>query len=315
MNAPTGFAIGLLSVIELTGKDRNKIFNNLCTQDLRSLAHGQVKETFMLDVKGRTISHGVVACLDSKTIFVSSPGQAPRLVPHIDRYIIREDATVVDVSSRYQALLFEPGANDIQSWRQEFLSDVHCVEVPTGESFAVFMSVSWLGAGSTLVLVPAEDPSQRLKQLASNCFKSDCHQRVGWELRRIESFWPWFGVEIQEKNLPQEIGIDARAISFNKGCYLGQETVARLDALGQVQKQLVLVELQTEQDWVHHCPRELFLDGKSIGFLHSAHRLADKDDCAKTRWIGLAMLKRGFFTPQDSWTLDDGEILTACNSR
>jgi folate-binding protein YgfZ len=55
-----------------------------------------------------------------------------------------------------------------------------------------------------------------------------------FEVLRIEAGTPVFGKDITEKNLPQEIGRDARAINFVKGCYLGQETVARLDALGHV---------------------------------------------------------------------------------
>ena len=57
---------------------------------------------------------------------------------------------------------------------------------------------------------------------------------VVFEVLRIEAGTPVFGKDITEKNLPQEIGRDARAINFVKGCYLGQETVARLDALGHV---------------------------------------------------------------------------------
>jgi folate-binding protein YgfZ len=52
--------------------------------------------------------------------------------------------------------------------------------------------------------------------------------------------YPWFGVDFDETNLPQELDRDARTIDFKKGCYLGQETIARLDAMGQVQKKLML---------------------------------------------------------------------------
>ena len=57
-------------------------------------------------------------------------------------------------------------------------------------------------------------------------------------VRTLAGF-PWYGVDLDETNLPQEADRDALAISFTKGCYLGQETVARLDALGQVQRKLV----------------------------------------------------------------------------
>ncbi len=64
--------------------------------------------------------------------------------------------------------------------------------------------------------------------------------------RRVAAFFPWFGVDIDPSHLPQEADRDAKAISFNKGCYLGQETVARLDALGQVQKKLVKWKVQCD---------------------------------------------------------------------
>ncbi len=59
------------------------------------------------------------------------------------------------------------------------------------------------------------------------------------ETVRIEAGFPWFGADITVANLPQEVARDRQAIHFNKGCYLGQETVARIDALGHVNKSLV----------------------------------------------------------------------------
>ena len=63
------------------------------------------------------------------------------------------------------------------------------------------------------------------------------HQSV--EMARIEAFTPDYGRDISADNLPQEVARDARAISFVKGCYIGQETVARLDARGHVNRTLV----------------------------------------------------------------------------
>ena len=62
-----------------------------------------------------------------------------------------------------------------------------------------------------------------------------------WNAIRVESAWPLWGVDFDDSNLPQEVGRDASAINFRKGCYLGQETVARIDALGHVNKKLVQV--------------------------------------------------------------------------
>ena len=60
---------------------------------------------------------------------------------------------------------------------------------------------------------------------------------------RLQQGWP-LGKDIPEKTLPQEVGLNARAISLTKGCYLGQETVARLDALGHVNRRLVVLAVE-----------------------------------------------------------------------
>jgi folate-binding protein YgfZ len=139
------------------------------------------------------------------------------------------------------------------------------------------------------------------------------HEGSAWETLRIKNFWPWYGVDIDERNLPQEIGIDARAISFNKGCYLGQETVARLDALGQVQKKLALVELHTDSDWRFSEPTELMLSGKSIGTVSSASP-SDATQNNRRLWIGLAMLRRGYMEPGSQFATDDGVDVNVRNT-
>jgi len=316
MTLPEGFSIGPLTVLELTGADRNKILNNLCTQDLRSLQSGQSKESFMLDVKGRTISHGSVACLDSRTLWISSPGQAHRLVPHIDRYIIREDAMVRDVSDVFLPYLLRPESPWMQTHRTELLETKECSEVFGNQ--AISIQVPWLGPGTLLVLATPGTQSSQIAQLSSVCHPSQTpnlqtHDGSDWETLRIENFWPWYGVDIDERNLPQEIGIDARAISFNKGCYLGQETVARLDALGQVQKKLSLVELRTDSGWKFSGPTELMLSGKSVGTVTSASP-SDTIENGRGLWIGLAMLRRGHMEPGSQFATDDGVVVNVRNA-
>ena len=316
MTLPEGFSIGPLTVLELTGADRNKILNNLCTQDLRSLQSGQSKESFMLDVKGRTISHGSVACLDSRTLWISSPGQAHRLVPHIDRYIIREDAMVRDVSDVFLTYLLRPNSPWMQTHLAELLENNECSE--DFDKQAISILVPWLGPGTLLVLATPGTQCPQIAQLSSICHPSQTpnlqtHDGSAWETMRIKNFWPWYGVDIDERNLPQEIGIDARAISFNKGCYLGQETVARLDALGQVQKKLALVELSTDSGWKFSGPTELMLSGKSIGTVTSASP-SDTIENGRGLWIGLAMLRRGYMEPGSQFATDDGIVVNVRNA-
>jgi folate-binding protein YgfZ len=95
--------------------------------------------------------------------------------------------------------------------------------------------------------------------------------RVGelaWQSRRIEAGWPLYGVDITDKNLPQELDRDRLAINFTKGCYLGQETVARIDALGHVNKILVGVRFRTDE--VPPTGTELSLGEQVVGHVTSA---------------------------------------------
>jgi folate-binding protein YgfZ len=295
-----GFCIGNLTLVTLSGADRNKIANNLCTQDLRNLAAGEVVETFVTDAKGRTLCHGLMIGLTDRMMFVSAPGQAERLVPHFDRYIIREDVSVFDASNEWEAVLFldlpslrralknvgprdggEREDGDAESRRAAWNVERQGVTV-------IALAVPWVTGGGGLVLIPkgalGDGPWQ---SLLDHTIPSDTQHREGWEMARIEAFWPWYSVDCDDRNLPQEIGIDNRAISFKKGCYLGQETVARLDAMGQVQKKLV--QLRVEGTVPVVVPYAIELEGREVGVITSVAQVDEKNQLA------LAMVRRSHF--------------------
>ena len=102
----------------------------------------------------------------------------------------------------------------------------------------VIARVDWAGPGGFLVRVAAADRQRLATHLRSTGVVEAGREAA--EVVRIEEGRPE-AVDIPEKTLPQELGRDARAISFTKGCYLGQETVARIDALGHVNRRLVAV--------------------------------------------------------------------------
>jgi folate-binding protein YgfZ len=85
---------------------------------------------------------------------------------------------------------------------------------------------------------------------------------------RIEAGTPLYGVDFDERNFPQEVGRDEQAISFTKGCYLGQETVARIDALGHVNQRIVGVKFVGET--IPTAGTELTAGGATVGHVTSA---------------------------------------------
>src|SRR5207237_6786304 len=88
------------------------------------------------------------------------------------------------------------------------------------------------------------------------------------ESARLEAGFPLFGLDITEDNLPQEVARDAQAINFTKGCYLGQETVARIDALGHVNR--LLVRLKFDSDRLPASGDSVLAGEQSVGEIKSA---------------------------------------------
>jgi folate-binding protein YgfZ len=92
----------------------------------------------------------------------------------------------------------------------------------------------------------------------------------GLETVRIEAGIPRFGADMDETNLPLECGIESRAVSFNKGCYIGQEVLNRIHAVGHVNKELRGLRLTDDLKALPNKGDKLFQNGKEIGYITSS---------------------------------------------
>lgn len=295
-----GFSLGFGTLVRFEGQDRCRVLNNLCTQDLRKLGSGQTAETFVTDVKGRTFGHGIAFGLDERLFFVSVPDQAARLVPHFDRYIIREDATVSDQSARYAFWIFqdrETVATAFAISLEQTPEPGQVVRLELEGSECILIHAAWIGPESCLCLVQTGASDRAIQErLGSDWAASDLETRAGWEHLRIHAGWPWYGLDLDDKNLPQELDRDRAAISFNKGCYLGQETIARLDALGQVQKKLVKLTISVAV--VPNPQTPVYAEDKEVGAIRSA--AVDQ----KVHWDSIGSIGSGGFGSEDRGQAD-----------
>ncbi len=232
------------SQLELTGEDRAKFLHNFTTNDILALTPGHGCESFLLESKGHVIGHPLVFCTPHSLVIDAVPGQGETLRSHLDRYLIRERVEIHDRSEAWGELLVA-GA--------EAAPLLHGLigELPEGaldhRQADLFWQTVWLrrvdiaGPGSFLIAGAAE-----AIDAVSIGLEAEGIARCGAEALdavRIEAGFPLFGRDISDKNLPQEVDRNARAISFKKGCYLGQETVARIDALGHVNKRLACLRV------------------------------------------------------------------------
>ncbi|QEF98696.1 putative global regulator [Stieleria maiorica] len=269
----TVFRLSAATVLDLAGTDAAAILNNLTTNDVKSLQVGCGCETFLTDVRGKTLAHVVAFRTVDGFRLIGAPGQADAIAAHADRYTIREDATPIDRSADNTAFVLAPDA-------PVTLRD----ETDWGESNAMCYDVDWLG-DQTIVLV-TETPGG-IEQVLSSTGEMPGDDTEFHHARTLAGF-PWFGVDLSDKNLPQEASRIKQSICFTKGCYLGQETVARLDALGQVQKQLVRWETSGA---IPTAGSEVRSDDKVVGRLTSVATTGE--DAA----VAIGIARRSHFDP------------------
>jgi folate-binding protein YgfZ len=278
--------------IAVGGADRLKFLNGFCTADVKRLSVGEGCEAFITSAQGKTIGHVQIYCELDVLLVETVAGQAERLIAHLDRYVIREDVVLHDRSTDRAAwLLAGRQAGDVLrrlgvtevperrlSGRATRIAEhdvcLRCVDFVHPSGILVESSaVTWQAVGEEL-----------LRQGGRAC------GHEAFEAARIEAGFPWFGSDISERNLPQEVGRDELAISFTKGCYLGQETVARIDALGHVNRVLCGVRWQSAQ--VPTSGETLSVGGQEVGEVTSATYSPRLKSA-----LALAYVKRGHQAP------------------
>ena len=278
------------STVRAAGKDRATFLHNMCTNDVKRLTAGEGCEAFFTDVKGKIVTHGFLLVGGDAIEIVMVPATADRLMKQLDRYIIREDVTLSDKSGgvawmlafgeQYGVVIQQVVGADVgelsAAWAHRTF-DVAGVAVQVARC-----ELPWMGG--FLIGCPAESaPAIEAKLVAAG---ATLGSESLWNMVRVESNWPLWGVDFDDANLPQEVSRNAAAISFRKGCYLGQETVARIDALGHVNKQLAAIRF--EGDAVPEVGAELLQGEQVVGRVTSS---CWSPRVAKPQAI--AMVKRG----------------------
>jgi folate-binding protein YgfZ len=260
---------GLIDVCDRTrlvlrGADRAKFLHNLCTNEVRRLAPGSGCEAFLTNVQGKVLGHILVFCEPDCLVIDTVAGQAATIAAHLDRYLIREDVQVADASAERAEWLLAGNASPDLLARLGVIAPAGRLDHAPASVGGVPVSVRRVDmAGPMGFLI--DSPRDQAAALADALVAAgavSCDPASA-ESARIEAGWPEFGRDISDDNLPQEVARDDRAISFTKGCYLGQETVARIDALGHVNKTLVGVTFPSDSKPT--VGEELSAEGKAAG--------------------------------------------------
>jgi folate-binding protein YgfZ len=205
-------------VLAVEGPDRIAFLQGQLTQDVRGLEPGQSRPMAGLTPKGKLLYLGRVAAQEDRILLLVPPAQRATIAGHLGKYAVFQKVSVRDLSDEFVLLgLYGPGAGALAE--------------PQGS--IALPADGELAAG---LLAPAPDRAaleDLLERAGSTAVSNDSA-----EILRVEAGRPRFGTDADETNLPDEVGLQS-AISTTKGCYVGQEIVARLRTYGRVNRRLV----------------------------------------------------------------------------
>ena len=233
----SGSASGQIAVADLThererllvtGDDRTSFLQGQCTNDVKTLSIGQSCYAAFLNAKGKMRGEGYVVCLPDAFLLDANPGLGPAL----GSFVVTEDVTIEDVTAR------------LGEW---LLMGEQTARLPS--KAAAFRHPLGLG-------VISEEPM--IATISTDTL----------EVLRLEAAVPRWGLDMDENVIPNEAGLEQRAISYDKGCYIGQETIARIKTYGHVNRRLV--QLAFAGDNLPARGERILANGRDIGHVTSA---------------------------------------------
>jgi folate-binding protein YgfZ len=263
----------------LTGNDRIRYLHGQITNDIRKLQPGQGCYAALTTAKGKMEADLNVFNLPDELLLDSEPGLTERISQRLEKFIVADDVQIVDAAPHYGLLTVQgPKAADVvksvglldnASAPAREYSIAKIPDETLGEIYvASFRRISQPGFD---IFVPGESLGAVADKLIAAA-KSVGGRACGWtafETARIESGMPRFGADMDETNLPMEC-IENRAVSFNKGCYIGQEVLNRIHAMGHVTKELRGLRLADDLKMLPNKGDKLFHDGKEAGYITSS---------------------------------------------
>jgi folate-binding protein YgfZ len=228
--------------IAVTGGDRVRWMNGMISNNVRDLAPGHGVYAFMLNAQGRIQADLYVFQRGDSLLVDVERGLGDKVLQLFDHYIIADDVEISDISDKLAALgLSGPESRRVLERAGIAVPDLAPLEFCSAKcdctcgclECTVVRGDDSAGTSYAIWLAPDKQKSTWDALVAAGATAVGA---AALELRRINFGIPRYGVDIRERDLPQETG-QTRALNFTKGCYLGQEIVERIRSRGAVHRQ------------------------------------------------------------------------------
>ncbi len=229
--------------LRLTGADRLRFANGLVSCDLRALDSGEGAYGFFTDPKGKIVADAAFLASESE-LWVDLPrGQGPTIAAHMGKYLVADRVEIEELDWKTVFVAGPEAGGRLAAVLGRFSeSDPwNGVALETGGGRLVIRADRRLGVPAWTLAGSGEVVGSVTDDLCAAGLRSAGAAAV--TARRIEQGVPWFGLDFGpdaggDGSFPQETGIEDWAVSFEKGCYLGQEVIARIHFRGKVNRSL-----------------------------------------------------------------------------
>ncbi|MCA1555054.1 MAG: aminomethyltransferase family protein, partial [Chloroflexi bacterium] len=298
-----------LGRIELTGKDRVDFVQRMSTNDLKTLGIGSGLQTVLTTPEAKIIDLLTVYAQLESLLLITSPQNRAKVLNWFKRHIFfRDKVKPTDVSDRMaQLTLFGPRADNLlSSFSADFalLPSFHSRALTLAGIAVRVARVPHIAGGGYDLIVSADD-AERLWDVLLEAGAPLGIQPMGttaFNWLRLEAGQPLYGFELSGAHNPLEARLD-HAVSFSKGCYTGQEVIARLDTYQKLKQRLSAVRL----DELPRAPLPLpiRMENNEVGTLTSVAQLPEADHA-----IGLGYIRTKFVQPNAPISVhtDDGAV-------
>jgi folate-binding protein YgfZ len=262
------------ALLSFTGPDRNRYLNAILTSNVRDLQPGQGAAGLLLTAQGHILAEIETYALEDGILASSHAMVRERTFSTLDKYIIMDDVTLEDVTPasgtldlsgpRAAALVSELCGKDLAE-----MPLLSYVETAMGPIPCKIIRRELAGKAAATLIVPREHLAAAWGDLSARVHAHG-GSAIGMEAvnsARLEAGTPWFGADYDDKHIPHEAGLELSHISYEKGCYTGQEIVERVRSRGHANRRLT--ELRFIADAAPSSGTKLFSGGNEVGVVTS----------------------------------------------
>src|SRR5437773_195944 len=207
-----------LGTLLVTGSERLSWLQGMVSSDVERLSAGDGSWGLILTKQGKILADVVIVAAADEVYLGLVRGALDRVAQWLVQFLVMEDAAVVDASADFGwALLHGPAANSVA---KGFVRDA--------ESRAACAPVDLTGLGGAALVAPQSN-IDKFEAIASKREGVHIASAADWQRLRVERLVPLYGIDMDDQRSPHEASLDRRAVSWEKGCYLGQEAVCMQD--------------------------------------------------------------------------------------